>query len=258
MITNTILAKGLNFSIKNLGKLSETKAILKKDEEENIILSFYYSASYCVLTDQENEKFYKIEFIFPDAYLHGFFSNHPESYLTYFNAYAEKEICCAKQLILHDIINCKYQGAYLEMFLESKALELLLCFQKCTVFPLQDCASCKFLQRPLEKNKILLAKEIILDRLDNPPTIHELSLEVGINQCYLKKGFKEMFDTTIYEFVQQQRIILAKLLISTTAISIAEIANQVGFSSTGNFSNSFKRHTGVFPSELRKSLIAIA
>lgn len=254
---NTTLAKGLIFSIKNLGKLSETKAVLKKDEDENIILSFYYSASYCVFTDQDNEKFYKIEFVFPDAYLNTFFSNHDEIYLAQFSDYAEKEICCSKQLILHDIIHSKYQGAYLEMFLESKALELLLCFQKCTEFPMHDCASCKFLMRPLEKNKILRAKEIILERLDNPPTIHELSLEVGINQCYLKKGFKETFDTTIYEFVQQQRIILAKLLISTTDTTIAEIANQVGFSSTGNFSNSFKRHTGVFPSELRKSLIAI-
>ena len=258
MIKNTILTKGLIFSIKNLPALSETKATLKRDAGNNIVLDFYYSASYCIFTEQENERFYKIEFIFPDAYLDSYFSYHPESYLTHFREFAEKEICCSKQMILHDIINCKYQGAYLEMFLESKALELLLCFQKCTIFPVHDCASCKFLMRPLEKNKILRAKDIILSRLDNPPTIHELSLEVGINQCYLKQGFKEMFDATIYDFVQQQRVAQAKSLLATTELSIAEIANQVGFSSTSNFSSTFKRHTGVFPSELRKSLVAMA
>lgn len=257
MIKNTILTKGLIFSIKNLSSLRESKAVLKKDTDNNIILHFYYSGSYCIFTEQEKEHFCKIEFIFPDTYLEIYFSSHPESYHAHFKDYAEKEICCSKQMILHEIINCKYQGAYLEMFLESKALELLLCFQKCTVFPMHDCASCKFLMRPLEKNKILRAKEIILERIDNPPTIHELSLEVGINQCYLKKGFKEMFDATIYEFVQQQRVAQAKLMLATTEISIAEIANHVGFSSTSNFSSTFKRHTGVFPSELRKSLNAM-
>ncbi|MBS1729445.1 MAG: helix-turn-helix transcriptional regulator [Bacteroidetes bacterium] len=254
---NTKLARGLAFSIKNLDTLHDTKVILKRDKDENIILTCYYATSFCVFTNQENEQFYQISFVFPEHYLQPLLTNHPISYLTQFHGFAESEICCVKQLILHDIIHCKFEGIYLEMFLESKALELLLCFQKCTEAPVHDCGNCKFLMRPVEKNKILRAKEIILDRLDNPPTIQELSLEVGINQCYLKKGFKEMFDSTIYEFVQRQRILLAKLLLSTTDQSIAEIADQIGFSNTSNFSTTFKKITGVFPSELRKAVVSM-
>jgi AraC-like DNA-binding protein len=142
------------------------------------------------------------------------------------------------------------------MFLESKALGLLLCFQKCNTKAQTDCASCKFLVKPLEKDKIFKAKEIILSRLNNPPTIQELSLEVGINQCYLKKGFKEMFGITVYDFVQEQRMQKAKLLLTTTNHTVSQIADQIGFSSISNFSSAFKKHTGVFPSELQKTVTA--
>ena len=105
----------------------------------------------------------------------------------------------------------------------------------------------------IEKAKILKAKKIILTRLNNPPTIPELSLQIGINQCYLKKGFKEVFGTTVYDFVQEQRMLKAKLLLSTNQFSVSEVADQIGFSSTSNFSSAFKKYVGVFPSELQQN-----
>lgn len=145
-------------------------------------------------------------------------------------------------------------GAYRQMFLESKALALLLCFQACRNKSQSECSACKFLVKPVDKEKVYKARELILSRLNNPLTIPELSLEVGINQCYLKKGFKEIFGTTVYDFVQQQRMLKAKLLLTTTSFSVARIADEIGFSSMSNFSSAFKKYTGIFPSELRKAV----
>ncbi|MDQ6609353.1 MAG: helix-turn-helix transcriptional regulator, partial [Bacteroidota bacterium] len=145
---------------------------------------------------------------------------------------------------------CKLEGAFRNMFLESKALSLLLCFQKCNTTNQPDCGSCKFLANPIEKEKIIKAIEIILSRLNHPPTIPELSIQIGINQCYLKKGFKELFGTTVYDFVQEQRMLKAKMLLSTTALSVSQVADTIGFSSASNFSGAFKKYAGVFPSEL--------
>ena len=107
--------------------------------------------------------------------------------------------------------------------------------------------------KPTEKEKIFKVKEIILNSLNNPPTIQEISLSIGMNQCYLKKGFKEIFGTTVYEFVQEQRMLKAKLLLSTTDSTVSQVADCIGFSSPSNFSLAFKKFTGVFPSELRQN-----
>lgn len=165
-----------------------------------------------------------------------------------------QEICCNTQLILHEISIAKWKGALQKIFLESKALALLLCFKKTnTTAQLPDCTSCKFLSKPVEKDKILKARDIILSRLSSPPTIQELSLEIGMNQCYLKKGFKEIFAVTVYDYIQTERMNKAKMLLASSKQSVSEIASLIGFSSVSNFSNAFKKFAGVFPSEMQSS-----
>ncbi|QQS29720.1 MAG: helix-turn-helix transcriptional regulator [Sphingobacteriales bacterium] len=245
--------KGLTFSIKTTSTNGESKAIITKDDNNNITLSFCYPEAENLTELAGKPVYYHVKFHFPSQYLNNYFSLYSENYFQGFYNYEEQELCCNKQMILHDIIHSKLEGAYRSMFLESKALGLLLCFQKEIIQPVSSCVACKFLMNPAEKEKIQKAKEIILSRLSNPLTIPELSLEVGINQCYLKKGFKEVFGTTIYDFVQEQRMMKARLLLSTTELTVSQVADKIGFSSISNFSSAFKKHTGVFPSELPKS-----
>jgi len=127
---------------------------------------------------------------------------------------------------------------------------LLCCIKSCTS-DLKGCESCKFLKNPYERDKISQARKFLSDNLQNPPTIPVLAKMVGINECYLKKGFKDMYETTISGFIQEQRIQKAKLLLSTTQQSITEIAEEVGFSNSSNFTNAFKNFTGVLPSSIR-------
>ncbi|MBI3232738.1 MAG: helix-turn-helix transcriptional regulator [Bacteroidetes bacterium] len=210
MIIDTLLNNGLTFYFKALDKRVDSKAIFAKDNHNNISLTFFFTGLDCSFSLADKQNHYELKFYFPFQYLENYFSQQADNYFHQFSSYEETEICCSKQLILHEIINCKMQGAYKQMFLESKALGLLLCFQKCQTEPNNGFKSCKFLLNPVEKEKIYKAKAIILSRLNNPMTIPELSMEVCINQCYLKKGFKEIFGTTIYDFVQEQRMINLK------------------------------------------------
>ena len=109
------------------------------------------------------------------------------------------------------------------------------------------------MNQPLEKEKIFQAREIILQNINQPPTIPELAKQIGINQCYLKKGFKEMFKSTVYEYVMEQRMLKAKMLLSLNTQTVSQIAEEVGYSNTSNFSNAFKKYTGLYPSELSKN-----
>jgi len=112
--------------------------------------------------------------------------------------------------------------------------------------------ACGFLNNNSERDKVLQTQTIILENLENPLTIKELSREVGMNECYLKKGFKAMFGKTIHEYQQIQRIAKAKELLATETYSINEVAFMMGFGSPSHFSTSFKKITGMKPCELLK------
>jgi AraC-like DNA-binding protein len=228
---------------------------ISKDDANNLILTFYYSGQHCDLPVLDKANPYMIKIIFSAYYLEHYFPYPSENHFYKLAGYKEEDICCNNQLVLHEILNCKLDGIFKIMFLESKALSLLLSFQSIIQTRQYDCDHCKFISsKPLEKPKLLKAKAILLELLTDPPTIPELSQKVGMNQCYLKKGFKELFGTTIHDFVQQQRMLKAKLLLISTDYSVAEVADKIGFSSTSNFSAAFKKYMGIMPSMMQKTL----
>lgn len=110
--------------------------------------------------------------------------------------------------------------------------------------------ACSFLNNTTERDKVLETQKIILQNLENPLTIKALSREVGMNECYLKKGFKAMFGKTIHEFQQRERIKRSKALLSEGIYSINEVAFMMGYGSPSHFSTSFKKITGMKPCEL--------
>lgn len=110
--------------------------------------------------------------------------------------------------------------------------------------------ACSFLSNSQERDKVMEAYQIIMDNLETPKTIRELSRLVGMNECYLKKGFKVTFGKTIHEFQQTQRIEKAKELLKEGKYSINEVAFKMGFGSASHFSSSFKKISGMRPCEL--------
>lgn len=110
--------------------------------------------------------------------------------------------------------------------------------------------ACSFLSNNSERDKVLETQRIIMENLDRPMTIRELSREVAMNECYLKKGFKAMFGKTIHEYQQFQRIERSKELLLEGNCSINEVAFKMGFGSASHFSTSFKKIAGMKPCEL--------
>lgn len=241
--------KGLHFSLASFPSIKTNSSYLK-NTINGVSMLIQFTPSDILNGNDSNALSYEINFNFHHGYLKEF-TTEAENNLQQFSNDMQHDLCPNTQMILHEIINCKLQHSFRNMFLESKALALLLCFQKCKSTNENDCASCKFLTKPIEKVKIQKARELILNRLSSPPTIQELSVQIGINQCYLKQGFKEMFGVTVYEFIQEQRMLKAKMLLSSNEYSVAQVADEIGFSSKSNFSTAFKKYTGIFPSELQ-------
>jgi AraC-like DNA-binding protein len=149
------------------------------------------------------------------------------------------------------MVHHNYEGALKNIFLQSKALELLLFSSDQFVQnDTDDRYGCRFLTHMEDREKIEKAKGILLEQLDAPITIRDLARRVAMNECYLKKGFKAMYGTTIYDYFQKERMEKAKGLLYEKGMSVSEVAILMGYSCISHFSTAFKKHTGLKPCEL--------
>ena len=182
-------------------------------------------------------------------------SNHKDEVLAFKhpNAFTKTfPLCNRKRNTLDALLNHSYSGALENIFVNAKIHELLLYSLECLVHEKEDGFACKFLADESGRERIYQARDILLQHIGDPITIKELSKKVAMNECYVKKGFKEVFGTTIFDFYQQQRMEHAKYLLYEKGLSVTDVSALLGYSSISHFSAAFKKHTGLKPCELLK------
>jgi AraC family transcriptional regulator len=160
-------------------------------------------------------------------------------------------LCNRTRAILEGLLNHNYTDTLENIYVNAQTQMLLLYSLDCMLGEKEiNTISCKFLANETDRDKIVKAREILIQQIGEPITIKELSRKVAINECYLKKGFKELFGTTIFEFYQSQRMEHAKYLLYEKGLSVTEVSLLLGYSSISHFSTAFKKHTGLKPCEL--------
>ena len=160
-------------------------------------------------------------------------------------------LCSRTRMVLEAILNHNYTGSLENIYINAQTQMLLLYSLECMIGEREvEGFRCKFLSNEADRQKISRAREILLQHIGEPLTIKELSRKAAINECYLKKGFKEMFGTTIFDFYQGQRMEHARYLLYEKGLSVTEVSIILGYSSISHFSTAFKKHTGLKPCEL--------
>lgn len=96
------------------------------------------------------------------------------------------------------------------------------------------------------------AHDILSKNYSNPPTIEALSKIVFLNEQKLKAGFSKHYHMSIGEYTNHIRMTIATNLLSTTDLSIENIAYKVGYNYSANFSKMFKKTYGKTPLKFRK------
>jgi AraC-like DNA-binding protein len=159
--------------------------------------------------------------------------------------------CTRSKRVLEQMVHHTYEGTLKNIFLHSKGLELLLFSSDQFIQnDTEERYGCRFLTQADDRSKIEKARAILLEQLDSPVTIRELARRVAMNECYLKKGFKAMYGTTIYDYFQKERMEKAKGLLYEKGLSVSDVAMMMGYSCISHFSTAFKKHTGLKPCEL--------
>lgn len=88
-------------------------------------------------------------------------------------------------------------------------------------------------------------------KLDAPPSLGSLARRCGISPRHMERLFREELGTTPREFLLRLRLERGRVLLTTTATPIRDVALETGFSSPSHFSHSYRRAFGLTPREAR-------
>ncbi|MCV3739418.1 AraC family transcriptional regulator [Rhizobium sp. TRM96647] len=105
---------------------------------------------------------------------------------------------------------------------------------------------------PLRRSIKLLLSEYINDNLSRPILLDELAALAEMKTHSFLRSFKASFGTTPASYIIERRISEARRLLAFTSLDITAIAMATGFSSHSHLSTTFKRTTGVTPTDFRR------
>jgi len=189
---------------------------------------------------------------------HGLFSNQADqiSFLNKDNIdnkfYKEKKMGPMILVVLNQMIQQSLHESMYKLYLKGKVFELMsLYFNKNKDM---DIEQCPFLVDDKNIKKIRLAKEIIISRMIEPPTLNELANEVEISLKKLKQGFKQVYGASVYVFLLDYKMQVSKRLLSSGNYNVNEVALRVGYSTATHFINAFKKKFGTTPKKYLMSL----
>jgi two-component system response regulator YesN len=96
------------------------------------------------------------------------------------------------------------------------------------------------------------AKQIIKERFSEPVTLKEIASDEGFSYTYLAGLFKSETGQTFGDYIREVRMNEAKRLLRESNMSVGDICKAVGYTDQKHFNASFKKTTGVKPTEFRK------
>ena len=94
--------------------------------------------------------------------------------------------------------------------------------------------------------------QYIWENYDKPLDVGKLSEDADLSKYYFIKLFKELVHTAPYEYVITHRINESKKYLRGTVMKVSHISKAVGFKDECNFIRTFKKVTGITPSQYRK------
>jgi len=149
---------------------------------------------------------------------------------------------------MNDMIACSFTEGLKEMYLKAKVTELLTLFIASAG---KSHSQQSVIKNEYDRERILFAREYLLQHMEHPPSLPQLALVSGINEFKLKRGFKEIFNHTIYGYLSDAKLELAKAALDQKKKTVGEIAFELGYSSIQHFSKAFRKKYGLPPRAFR-------
>jgi AraC-like DNA-binding protein len=151
------------------------------------------------------------------------------------------------KIVLYKIRTCRYSGLLKRMLLESKVLDLLVLLLK-QITPEKPFKGLTV--RLDDVDKLYEVKRVVEQHLTRQHSLRELARQVGLNEFKLKKGFRELFGTTIFSYLLDLRMEHARQLLIQGTMTVEDVAEEVGYKYAKNFMTAFKKKFNMLPVEI--------
>ena len=182
---------------------------------------------------------------------HGLFSQEAD-YITFLSDdnkdkkyYKDGMISPSMAIVLNQMINYNLNASIKPLYFKGKAYELLsLYFNRAEDANIEQCP---FLMDEANVIKIRQAKDIVIARIAEPPSLQELADEIGLSLKKLKEGFKQIYGDTVYSFLFDYKMEVARKLLESGDHNVNEVGLKVGYSTASHFIAAFKKKYGTTP-----------
>jgi AraC family transcriptional regulator len=103
----------------------------------------------------------------------------------------------------------------------------------------------------LEGLKLKQLKDYIEEHLAEDLAIATLAALIPMSQFHFARAFKAAVGEPPHRYIMQRRIERAKILLSVSRLSVAEVSYQTGFSNQSHFTAQFRKAIGMTPKQFR-------
>lgn len=230
---------------------------LKVSEENSLLL--YNTQKDLPLNLELSARSWLISVVMTIRKFHSLFSNEA-AYIPFLNSeysekkyYAQEKVNPAIAVILSQIINYSLHPSLKQLYIRGKVYELIsLYFNRVEDADLEQCP---FLADEANVRRIRKAKDIIIERMTEPPTLNELSKEIGLSLKKLKEGFKQIYGDSVYGFLFDYKMDYARKMLETGRYNVNEVGLRVGYSTSSHFIAAFKKKYGTTPKKYLTSTV---
>ncbi len=149
-------------------------------------------------------------------------------------------------------LECAYEGELRRLYLTAKSIEIV-----CSVIRsyTETAAIEAFALRRSDIDKVQDAKRLIEVNLGEPLSVAELAAAVGMSIRKLQHGFQSVFRGSVGQVYKQVRLSRAMALVSSSEMSMIDIAIECGYECPGSFTRAFKLAFGSNPTEVRTTAL---
>ncbi|NBL65439.1 helix-turn-helix domain-containing protein [Flavobacterium sp. NST-5] len=166
--------------------------------------------------------------------------------------YKDEPISPSMSIVLNQLFNFNLNPSIKNLYFKGKAYELLsLYFNRNED---SNAEQCPFLVDEDNVLKIKKAKEIVIANMSEPPSLQELSDQVGINLKKLKMGFKQIYGDSVYSFLFDYKMEYARKLLDSGSYNVNEVGLKIGYSTASHFIAAFKKKFGTTPKKYLMSI----
>ncbi|APG60865.1 AraC family transcriptional regulator [Christiangramia salexigens] len=166
--------------------------------------------------------------------------------------YNDAPVSPSMAVVLNQLINFNLTPSIKNLYFKAKAFELLSLYFNKSENP--DLEQCPFLSDEENIKKIRRAKDIVISRMAEPPSLQELSEEIGLSLKKLKEGFKQIYGDSVYSFLFDYKMEYARKLLESGDYNVNEVGLKVGYSTASHFIAGFKKKFGTTPKKYTLSV----